>query len=87
MILAQNVNSGLHDCSFAELLSVDFQGADRVELELNTENLVLQSPRAPQITEMIQFFLQELIRVLIRPLTIIVSFHHYPMVVTESQPF
>ncbi len=74
MFPAQNVNSVLYDCSFAEVLSVDLHGADKVEVELKSDKMVLQSPRAPQITAIIRLFLQKLIVVHLYSVVIIMFF-------------
>lgn len=50
-------------CSFAEMLSVQVLAANQVQLELKGEDLVLQTPKAPQIADIIEVFHQELIRV------------------------
>ncbi|XP_064584955.1 myosin XVB [Zonotrichia leucophrys gambelii] len=50
----------LRSYGFAEVLSVEMKGSNSLEFSLKTEQLILHSPKAPCIKDMVELFMQEL---------------------------
>ncbi|XP_053367677.1 unconventional myosin-XVB isoform X1 [Clarias gariepinus] len=50
----------LRSYSYAEMLSVEQKGAESVLISLKSDELQLNSPKAPQITQVVRLFLKEL---------------------------
>uniref|UniRef100_A0A8C5IUG9 SH3 domain-containing protein n=1 Tax=Junco hyemalis TaxID=40217 RepID=A0A8C5IUG9_JUNHY len=50
----------LRSYCFAEVLSVEMKGSNSLEFSLKTEQLILHSPKAPCIKDMVELFMQEL---------------------------
>ncbi|NXR20075.1 MY15B protein, partial [Cinclus mexicanus] len=50
----------LRSYCFADVLSVEMKGSNFLEFSLKTEQLILQSPKAPCIKAMVELFMQEL---------------------------
>ncbi|XP_063265365.1 myosin XVB isoform X2 [Prinia subflava] len=50
----------LRSYCFADVLSVEMKGSNSLEFSLKTEQLILHSPKAPCIKDMVELFMQEL---------------------------